>query len=209
MTNRAPIHEEKIGQSINWDNVHRRLGAMEKVIEHTQAPEPEKRIQILRNRATLLSLEEVTRRKEEHFSALEFLLAYEHYAIEITRVKEVLRLRELTLLPGSPIFVLGIINIRGEIYSVFDLKKVLDLPDRGLPEFNTVIVIRDASRKVGFVVDSVIGIRQIFNSALLPSSDILTVNRSGYVKGVTSQPLIVLDGGKILADQSLIVHEQK
>lgn len=207
MTNRILIQEEKKRQSINWDNVHRRLGSMENVIKHIQTPEPAKRIQILHDRAKMLSLEEVTRGKEGHFSALEFLLAYEHYALEISQVKEVLRLRELTLLPGSPVFVLGIINIRGEIYSVFDLKKVLELPDRGLPEYNTVIVMRDAERKVGFVVDSVIGIRQIFNSALMPPPDILTGNRAGYVKGVSSLPLIILDGGKILADQNLIVHE--
>ncbi|MFH0968309.1 MAG: chemotaxis protein CheW [Methanobacteriota archaeon] len=207
MTKKAQLQEERKRESINWDNVHRRLGSMENVIEHIRTPEPAKRVQILRNRAKLLSLEEIPDGKEEHFSALEFLLAYEHYAIEITQVKEVLRLRELTLLPGSPPFVLGIINIRGEIFSIIDLKKVLKLPDRGLPEFNTVIVMRDATRKFGFVVDSAIGIRQISHSDLMLPPEMLTGSRIGYVMGVTSQPLIVLDGGKILADRNLIVNE--
>lgn len=209
MTGKTQIQERK-QPVVDWDDVHRRLDSIEQVIEHIWTPDPEERRRILKKRAELVALEEKTGAQgEKYFTALEFLLAYEHYAIEIVQVKEVFRIRDLTLLPGTPSFVLGIINIRGEIYSVIDLKKVFDLPDRGLPEFNTVIVMRDETRRFGIVVDLVIGIKQIFNSSLKPPPATLTGNRAGYVKGVTAEPVIVLDGEKILADRGLIVNEQE
>lgn len=209
MREKTQIPGEKF-RSIDWDDIHRRLDSMKQVIEHLQTPDPDERRRILKERAELVALEkEPGTGEEECFTVMEFLLAYEHYAIEIVHVKEVLRIRELTLLPGTPSFVLGIINIRGEIFSIIDLKTVFNLPDRGLPEFNTVIVMRDEARRFGIVVDSVIGIKKIFNSALKPPPATITGNRAGYIKGVTSEAVIVLDGGKILADRGLSVHEKE
>jgi len=189
-------------------SMHSRLSSLKDETERIRILEPVESIQILKDRAKALALDDKSGVIEERITVLVFLLAYEHYAIEIEQVKEVSRIRELTLLPGIPSFVLGIINIRGEIFSVIDLKKILDIPDRGLPEFNSVIIMRDEKKRVGIVVDSVIGIRQIFKSALNPTPTTLTGNRAEFMKGVTADPIIVLDGAKILTDQGLIVNEQ-
>ncbi len=58
----------------------------------------------------------------EHIEVLEFILAHERYAIETAWVQEVYPLRQLTPLPGTPAFVLGVVNVRGKIISVMDLR---------------------------------------------------------------------------------------
>jgi purine-binding chemotaxis protein CheW len=103
--------------------------------------------------------------------------------------------------------VLGIINIRGTIHSVIDLKKIFSLPDRGLPEFNKVIVIENEAMKFGIVVDSVVGTSLIPRTSMNPPPPTYTGIRAEYVKGVAPGPVIVLDAGKILADQNLVVNE--
>jgi purine-binding chemotaxis protein CheW len=200
--------EGKKKQPVNWEDVHRRLDATRQVIEHVRAPAGEDRKRILRERARLLAREEEKILDRDSISVLEFMLASERYGIESSFVREVLQIRELTPLPGTPPFLLGIINIRGEICSIIDLKKFFNISERGLPEFNKVIVIRNEAMKFGIVVDSVVGTRQILCTTLKPPPPTFTGIRAEYVKGVASGPVIVLDGGRILADRNLVVNEQ-
>lgn len=72
---------------------------------------------------------------------LEFRLAEERYAVEIRHVSEVHPLKELTPLPGTPAFVLGVVNVRGRILPVVDLKKFFELPDEGLTDLHRIILV--------------------------------------------------------------------
>src|ERR1700726_1698325 len=78
---------------------------------------------------------------ETMLDVLEFRLAQERYAIETRYVREVHPLKDLTPLPCTPPFVLGIVNVRGRIVPVFDLKKFFDLPDQGLTDLHRIILI--------------------------------------------------------------------
>jgi len=196
-------------QVVDMDAVRRRLDAALRVTEQMQAPGPEEKKRILKERARLLAMEESTGTADgESITVVEFMLASEHYAVGSAYVKEMLQIRELTPLPGTPPFILGIINIRGEICSVINLKKFFSLPDRGLPEFNKVIVIENEAMKFGIVVDSVIGTRRILLTSLKPPPPIFTGIRADYVKGVSPGPVIVLDAEGILSDRDLVVNEQ-
>src|SRR5882724_8355786 len=73
---------------------------------------------------------------------LEFRLATERYALETRHVQGVHPLRELTPLPCTPPFLLGIVNVRGRILPVLDLKKFFDLPEKGLTDLHRIILIR-------------------------------------------------------------------
>jgi purine-binding chemotaxis protein CheW len=193
---------------VNWDDVNRRLDATRQAIEHIGAPAAEDRKRILRERARLLAREEEKILDHDSIPVVEFMLASERYGIESSFVREILQIRELTHLPSTPAFLLGIINIRGEICSVIDLKKFFGLPDRGLPEFNKVIVIENKAMKFGIVVDSVVGTRQILCISLKPPPPTFTGIHAEYVRGVAPGPVIVLDGERILADRNLVVNEQ-
>ena len=79
--------------------------------------------EILKARARALARESGAGTVVQTIEVIEFLLAYERYAMELDHVREVFPLKEITPLPGTPPFVLGIINVRGQIVSVVDLKK--------------------------------------------------------------------------------------
>ncbi|HWB58754.1 MAG TPA: chemotaxis protein CheW, partial [Chthoniobacteraceae bacterium] len=97
-------------------------------------------------------------------------------------------------------FIAGIINVRGQIVSVVDLKKFFDLPDKGLTDLNKVIILHDGRTEFGVLADSLHAVRHMPASALQPSLPTLTGVRTRYLKGITSERLVVLDAAKLLAD---------
>jgi purine-binding chemotaxis protein CheW len=157
---------------------------------------------------------------------VEFLLAYEKYAIESVYIREVHLLKDLTPVPCTPPFVLGMINVRGQILTVIDIRRFFDLPDKGLSDLNKVIIVhsnagqevaddsatgrfaRASGVELGILADAILGVRSIPLKDLHPSLPTLTGVRAEYLKGVTNERLIVLDVAKILSDQKIMVHEE-
>jgi purine-binding chemotaxis protein CheW len=193
----------------DWRAVHQRLEAMRTALERGITPTAGERKNILRARAQALAREP---EREEGvrggLEVVEFLLAHETYGVESSYVREVYPLRAFTPLPCTPSFVLGIINIRSQILSVIDLKKFFDLPDRGLTDLNKVIVVHDDRMTFGILADAVLAVRSIPLDDMQPSLPTLTGIREAYLKGVTSERLVILDAGKLLADTTLIVLEE-
>ena len=171
--------------------------------------EPNNAKQILRARAQALA-----RRPERapvagaSLELLEFRLARERYALENRWVQEVCPLKELTPLPCTPPFVLGIVNVRGRILPVFDLKKFFDLPEQGLTDLHRLIRVRGDDLELGLLADVIVGVRSLPVDSLQVSLPTLTGIRSDYLKGVTAERLVVLDLARILADPKIIVHDE-
>jgi purine-binding chemotaxis protein CheW len=139
---------------------------------------------------------------------LEFRLASERYAVESRLVQEVHPLRDLTPLPCTPPFVLGIVNVRGRILPVLDLKKFFDLPERGLTDLHRVILVRGNDLELGLLADVIVGVRSVAADRLQPSLPTLTGIRADFLKGITDERLVVLDLDRILLDPKIIVHEE-
>jgi purine-binding chemotaxis protein CheW len=174
-----------------------------------RAPSAGETQRILQARALALAqeppLEETT---DESIEVVEFALAYECYAIESHYVRQVASLESLTPLPCTPAFLLGIVNLRGEIFPVIDLKKVFELPEKGLTDLNKVIVLQSEKVIFSIVADAIVGVRRISVTRIQPSLPTLTGVRESYLKGVTPERLVVLDAEKLLADENLVVEEQ-
>ena len=125
--------------------------------------------QILRARARALA-----RRPERPPDAalmldlLEFRLAQECYALENCYVLEVQPLKELTPLPCTPPFVRGIVNVRGRIVPVIDLKKFFDLPEQGVTDLHRIIFVRGHDLELGLLADVVVGVRLLPVESLAP-----------------------------------------
>ncbi|HEY5581789.1 MAG TPA: chemotaxis protein CheW, partial [Rhodoferax sp.] len=145
---------------------------------------------------------------DDWIEVVEFILAHERYAVASEYVREVYPLEELTPLPCTPAFVLGIVNLRGEILSVIDLKKFFDLPAKGLTDLNKVIVLESEDRVFGILADAISGVRRILRSDIQPSLPTLTGIREDYLQGVTAERVVILDAEKLLTDEKLIVQEQ-
>ena len=144
----------------------------------TTLPEDEERLRILKARAKGLAREPERGPEEEGMEIVEFLLANERYALPSSCIAEVYPLRELTPLPCTPVFVLGVINIRGKILSVLDLRRFFDLPIRGLSDRNKVMVLRNDTMEFGILADVILAARRIACSALQPSLPTLTEIRA-------------------------------
>jgi len=209
MTEDVKVGTNGPASRIDWREVHRRLENAKAALEQKAAPTAEEKKKILKTRAKALAREpEVDKDGQEQLEIVEFLLADERYAIESSFVHEVYSLHELTPLPGTPLFVAGIINVRGQIVSVVDLKKFFDLPAKGLTDLNTVIILSDGHMQFGLLADAVAGVRRIPLLEMKPPLPTLTGIRQEYLQGVTGQRLVILDAAKILADPRVIVREE-
>lgn len=163
---------------------------------------------ILRQRALALAQEPAREALEAQLEIVTFLLAHEQYAVEANFVREVYPLTDLVPLPCTPPFVVGVINVRGQILSVIDLKRFFDVPDQGATDLNKVIILQSHDVEVGILADAIVGTRSLSPSALQPPPPTLTSVRAEYLKGVTNEPLMVLDAAAILADERLIVRDE-
>ncbi|HOI90261.1 MAG TPA: chemotaxis protein CheW [Candidatus Rifleibacterium sp.] len=164
---------------------------------------------ILRARAAVLAREpEQTRFKSDGFNTVVFALGGETYAFASEFVREVYPLKDYTVVPGLPAFILGIVNVRGQIVSVVDLRKFFGLPEKGLGELNKVIVLRNDRMEFGIMADLILGSRKIYDDEL--QSSLLTISglRADFLRGVTTDSLIVLDADRILNDPGMLIHEE-
>lgn len=163
---------------------------------------------ILAERAKRLAREPAAEQGGERLEVVEFLLGQERYGLETSFIREVHPLRELTPLPCTPSFVLGIINLRGEVISVIDIRQFFQLAAPAPAESNMVIVLQKAAMRFGMLADAVLGVRRVLAGAVQPSIAAVTGIGADYLKGVTLDHLVLLDAGKMLADRRLVVHEE-
>lgn len=182
----------------------------------------EEKTRILKDRARLLAREpDNDETTSEHLEIIEFKLAYEIYGIETAYVQEVYPLKELVPLPTTPRFVLGIINVRGKILSVIDIKKFFNLPEKGITDLNKVIIVQTnkpiqsegplmkkiEGMELGILADAILGVKLISPNDIQPSLPTLTGIREQYLKGITNDQVVILDAKKILTDSKIVVHE--
>lgn len=206
MAKRLEKEQQRKPRAIDWDALCRRLEASRSAIVLETAPEAAR--EILRARAGELAHPRVEDAAGATLEVLEFLVSHETYAVEIRWVTETYPLRELTPLPGTPPFVLGIINVRGRILSVIDLRVFFDLPLKGLTNRNNVIILQSAGMEFGILADEIVGTRSLPLAELQPPLATLTGIREEYLKGVTRRHTALLDGEKLLSDGKIVVHDE-
>lgn len=144
----------------------------------------------------------------EFLDVIEFRLASETYGVESTFVREICPLDDFTPLPGAPPFVLGIVNVRGQILSVVDLKRFFNLPEKGLGQLNKLIILRNDRMEFGILGDDILGARILPLDTVRPTPPTVTGIGAEYLRGVTSDHTILLDAENILNDPKIIVHQE-
>ncbi|MCM0083768.1 chemotaxis protein CheW [Geomonas sp. Red32] len=142
------------------------------------------------------------------FDCLEFRLSGESWGVELSFVKETLAVTDFTPLFCTPPFVLGIVQVRGRIVSIVDLRRFLEIPAPGLSDLNRVIVVGDGTVEFGILADAVVGVRTLSRGALQPPPITLSGTGGEFLAGVTAGRLAVLDLARVLADPRLVVHEE-
>jgi purine-binding chemotaxis protein CheW len=163
----------------------------------------------LKDRARLMAQEPVEKKAASAIIELiSFSLVTETYGIESAFVREVYPLKDFTSLPGVPSYILGIINIRGQILPVVDLKKFFNLPEKGLGELNKVIILSNERMEFGILADVVHGTQSVELEDIQVVPPTVTGIGEKYIKGVTKEHIVLLEAENILSDENMIVYEQ-
>ena len=141
--------------------------------------------------------------QQELMQLVGFTIGKELFGVDILMVQEIIRAAPITPVPNSPEFVEGVINLRGNILPVIDLRKRLNLLTGAIDLEDTWILILDIQNKVtGFIVDSVTEVIKIQESTIEAPPDIIKAGlESQYLRGVCdigAQLLILLDFKRIL-----------
>jgi len=142
----------------------------------------------------------------EELQLVIFKLDQEEYGVEITQVQEIIRMMETTRVPKAPSYIKGVINLRGKVIPVIDLKKRFGLCDCALDEQSRIIVVEVDDFTVGIVVDCVAEVLRIGTNSIEPTPPVFSDLSEEYIKGVgklENRLLILLDINKILDIEEL------
>lgn len=132
-----------------------------------------------------------------------FSLLNEDYGIDIYKVQEIIQYRDITFVPKAPPFVKGVINLRGKIIPVIDLKERFNLQEKEITPDTRIIVVEISSQIVGLIVDSVTEVLRIPRDSIEPPPPVTTIG-ADFIEGVgklDERLIIILDIDKILTKE--------
>lgn len=133
-----------------------------------------------------------------------FRLKDETYGINVMQVQEVLRVTEIAPVPGAPSYVLGIVNLRGNVVTVIDTRTRFGLPTTEVDDSSRIVIIESEQQVVGILVDSVAEVVELRQSEIDTAPSVGTEESSRYIQGVASRDrdlLIVVDLNKLLTEE--------
>lgn len=191
---------------IDWEAARARLAQIEAAVEGALNPTPERAKDIMAARARALAQVPASARPAGAcVDVILFSLGRERYGIETRFVREVVRLDSVTPVPGVPDFVVGITNLRGAVLAVFDLRRLFNVPNKGLTDLSRVIVLGTDRVEFGVLADEANGQADIAIDEILAQPDEAAGDGRPHLRGVTRQALIILDGAALLGDSRLVV----
>ena len=135
-----------------------------------------------------------------------FRLANEFYGVDIGAVNTIIRMQEITGIPQTPSFVEGVINLRGSIIPVIDLRKRFGLPVEETTKASRIVVVESAGQMIGMVVDAVAETLRLPADAIEPPSPVIASVDAEYLRGVGKQDnrlVILLDLERVLTTREL------
>ena len=132
-----------------------------------------------------------------------FLLGDEKYGVDILNVSTISEYMDITKVPDAPVYVEGIINLRGDIIPVINLKKRFNIPETEISEDTRIIIYSIEGVAIGFLVDEASQVLRIEDSNIEPTPTILKGGDREYISGVGKHDekiIILLDFAKILSE---------
>ena len=149
-------------------------------------------------------MEEAKREPKETLQLVSFKLGNEEFGVDILQVQEIIRMQNITRVPNAPHFVEGVINLRGRVIPIIDLRKRFDLGDHERDKNTRIMVVKIDNIVVGLIVDEVSEVLRIPADTVEPPPPIVAGIESDFIKGVgklEGRLLILLDLNKILSKE--------
>jgi purine-binding chemotaxis protein CheW len=132
----------------------------------------------------------------------------ENYGIELTRIKEIIRHQELTVIPEAPSFILGVLSLRGIAVPIIDLRKLFQLPEHKINEYSVIIVMEVLGRLLGMLVDGVSDMIAINNDDITPPPKFTDRKGTKFIKGMVEKEkkfIMLLDVNKLFSSDEIEV----
>lgn len=148
--------------------------------------------------------ETLKKQDAELIQLVTFSIGEEEFGVDILKVQEIIRTMEITKVPKAPEFVEGVINLRGNVIPIIDLRKRFGLQTRVHDKHTRIIVIEISKMVVGFVVDSVSEVLRIPSNTVEPPPPVVSGLESEYISGVgklEDRLLILLDLDRLLSGE--------
>ena len=149
--------------------------------------------------------------QSEEMQLVIFDLAGEAYGVVIQAVLEIIRMQEITTIPQAPYFVKGVINLRGKVIPVADLRKRFSMPAAEESKESRIVVVDIGGQAIGMTVDAVTEVTRIPAGTVEPPSAVITTDDSDYLLGIAkldSGMIILLDLTRVLAEVEPAVVEE-
>lgn len=146
------------------------------------------------------------RQDDELLQLVTFSIGEEEFGVDILKVQEIIRTMEITKVPRAPEFVEGVINLRGKVIPIIDLRRRFGLDFKPHDKDTRIIVIEINNIVVGFVVDAVSEVLRIPTNTVEPPPPVVAGVDSDYISGVgklQDRLLILLDLDKLLSGEDL------
>lgn len=134
-----------------------------------------------------------------------FDLAGEIYGVNIETVREIIRMQPVTFVPDAPDFVEGVINLRGRVIPVIDLRRRFGLTVTKETNESRVLVVDSEGEDLGVIVDAVTEVQRIREDSIEPVSNLVSTEESEYIVGITKvedQLIILLDLDRAIGNAS-------
>ncbi len=154
------------------------------------------------------AIENITAENEDTLKNmyLTFRLGNEDYGIEIRYVTEIVGMQKITEVPDMPPFVKGVVNLRGQVIPVLDMRLRFHMESRTYDERTCIIVVNINGAQVGLVVDTVNEVRNIDDEQISPPPKTAGADSAQYIQGmgkVNEEVIILLEGQRLLYEHEL------
>ena len=132
---------------------------------------------------------------------LTFALGQEEYGVEILKIQEIKGFSAITPLPNAPAYIKGVLNLRGTIVPIVDLRKKFGMPEEAYTTFTVIVVVRVQGQVMGFIVDAVSDVLTVTGADIQPTPDLQGQVDTSFLTGLAKareKLVILLDIDKVL-----------
>lgn len=201
--------DSQTAKRLDWDELKQRLARAQQTQFGSDQLSPEKAREIMDKRAeTLAQVPDQPPDSSEILEVITFPLGKERFALETAFVREVYRAGDITPLPGSPPFVVGLTNLRGQVLAVMDLRRFFGMAETQAGKHQQIVVLGRERVEFGIQVDDVYEVANLRLEEIFEPPGSVAGAARDYLRGVTQSALSVLDGAALMEDERLFIDER-
>ena len=193
----------------NWESIYSRLDQVDRTIQAATDISRERQDEILAERALLLARE--TKRTEQGsdgglLQAIAFQVGDLRFAVEVKEIAEIVGLAQIVRVPCVPEFIAGITNVRGNITTLIDLRRLFGDASEAIVDLKRAVLLHVHDARIGLLAEEILGTMQYKRSSLQKMASQRYSDR--YIRGVTDDLISLLDGEAIVSDPKVVVNDE-